>query len=64
MSESKRSAARLFNSLALSDVKTKYVYKGQTREYHAHKAVFCLESEYFFNAFTSSFKISKGLISN
>jgi hypothetical protein len=28
------------------------------REYHAHKAVLCMESEYFLNTFTGGFKVS------
>ncbi|KAI4624429.1 hypothetical protein J4E83_004103 [Alternaria metachromatica] len=59
MSESKRPAAQLFNNPALSDVKIKQIHKGQTREYYAHKAVLCLESKYFLNAFTGHFKVSQ-----
>ncbi|KAI4638712.1 hypothetical protein J4E93_009740 [Alternaria ventricosa] len=58
MSESKRSAAKLFNNPALSDVKIKQIHEGHTREYYAHKAVLCLESNYFLNAFTGNFKES------
>ncbi|RYN34218.1 hypothetical protein AA0119_g8784 [Alternaria tenuissima] len=50
------SSTTLFNNPALSDVKIKQVYEGQTREYHAHKAVLCLESGYFLNAFTGGFR--------
>ncbi|CAN9202243.1 unnamed protein product [Alternaria alternata] len=56
MSGSTRAAAKLFNNPALSDVKIKQVYEGQTREYYAHKAVLCLESGYFLNAFTGGFR--------
>ncbi|RYN44530.1 hypothetical protein AA0114_g9949 [Alternaria tenuissima] len=46
----------MFNNPTLSDVKIKQVYEGKMREYHAHKAVLCLASGYFLNAFTGSFK--------
>lgn len=36
----------------------KQIYKGSTREYHAHKAVLCMESKYFLKAFTGNFKVS------
>jgi len=35
-------SCRLFNDPKLSDVKIKQIYNGQTREYYAHKAVFCI----------------------
>ncbi|KAL1799399.1 hypothetical protein ACET3X_003436 [Alternaria dauci] len=58
MSESKRRSDNygLFNNPALSDVTIKQVYKGQRREYYAHKTILCLESGYFFNAFTGGFR--------
>ncbi|KAF1359837.1 hypothetical protein EJ07DRAFT_42167, partial [Lizonia empirigonia] len=46
----------LFNSPTLSDVTIKQITKGETREYHAHKAVLCMESRYFLKAFTGNFK--------
>lgn len=49
--------SRLFNNPALSDVKIKQIYNGKTREYFAHKAILCKESEYFMNAFTGNFKV-------
>jgi hypothetical protein len=51
------SACRLFNNPALSDVTIKQIYVDQVREYHAHKAVLCMESEYFLNMFTGKFKV-------
>ncbi|KAH8641632.1 hypothetical protein IG631_04573 [Alternaria alternata] len=56
MSGSTRAAAKMFNNPTLSDVKIEHVYEGKTCEYHAHKAVLCLASGYFLNAFTGSFK--------
>ncbi|KAI4938792.1 uncharacterized protein J4E92_000073 [Alternaria infectoria] len=53
----------LFNNPALSDVKIKQIHEGHTREYYAHKAVLCLESDYFLNAFTGNFKeASEGIM--
>lgn len=49
--------SRLYNNTALSDVKIKQIFNGKVREYHAHKAVLCLESEYFLNMFTGAFKV-------
>jgi hypothetical protein len=48
---------RLFNNPAISDVTIKQVYNEQVREYHAHKAILCMESEYFLNMFTGNFKV-------
>jgi hypothetical protein len=47
--------SRLYNNPALSNVKIKQIFNGKVREYHAHKAVLCLESEYFLNMFTGAF---------
>ena len=52
----------MFNNPTLSDVKIKQVYEGKMREYHAHKAVLCLESGYFLNAFTGGFRVRKRLM--
>ncbi|KAH6625368.1 hypothetical protein C7974DRAFT_276648, partial [Boeremia exigua] len=47
----------LFNNPILSDVKMKQISKdGQVRDYYAHKAVLSAGSQYFFNAFTGSFR--------
>jgi hypothetical protein len=48
----------LFNNTTLSDVTIKQICNGQVREYHAHKAILCMESKYFLNMFTSNFKVS------
>ena len=42
----------------MSGVTLKQTAYGQTREYHAHKAVLCMESRYFLKAFTGNFKVS------
>lgn len=52
----------MFNNPILSDVKIKQVYEGKMREYHAHKALLCLASGYFLNAFTGGFKVRKCLM--
>ncbi|KAF2821942.1 hypothetical protein CC86DRAFT_263419, partial [Ophiobolus disseminans] len=46
----------LFNNPTLSDVKIKQIFKSQVREYYAHKAILCMESEYFMNMFAGGFK--------
>ncbi|KAH7067999.1 BTB/POZ protein, partial [Paraphoma chrysanthemicola] len=46
----------LLNNATLSDVIIKQIYKGKVREYYAHKAILCKESEYFLKAFTGNFK--------
>ncbi|KAL1798859.1 hypothetical protein ACET3X_002896 [Alternaria dauci] len=46
----------LFNDPTLSDVKIRQVYKGQTKEYFAHKAILCAHSKWFLKAFTGNFK--------
>lgn len=48
---------RFFNNSTLSDVIIKQIYKGETREYFAHKAVLCMNSRYFLRAFTGNFKV-------
>ncbi|KAF2799325.1 hypothetical protein K505DRAFT_294799 [Melanomma pulvis-pyrius CBS 109.77] len=47
---------QLFNNPTLSDIRIKQICKGKTREYYAHKAILCKESDYFMNAFTGSFQ--------
>lgn len=49
--------ARFFNNPTLSDVVIKQTYNGETREYYAHKAVLCMNSEYFLRAFTGDFMV-------
>ncbi|KAF1835599.1 hypothetical protein BDW02DRAFT_578695 [Decorospora gaudefroyi] len=51
-----RLAANFFNNPNLSDVKIRQVSNGKAREYYAHKAVLCMGSGYFVNAFTGGFK--------
>jgi hypothetical protein len=51
----------LFNNPLLSDVKIRQIYKGKVTEYHAHKAVLCLPSAWFRNAFTGNFKVRDSL---
>lgn len=48
---------RFFNNPSLSDVVIKQIYNGETREYYAHKAVLCMNSEYFIRAFTGEFMV-------
>ncbi|KAH7091930.1 hypothetical protein FB567DRAFT_434637 [Paraphoma chrysanthemicola] len=48
--------SRLFNNPSLSDIKIKQVNNSQVREYYAHRAVLCMESEYFLHIFTGNFK--------
>jgi hypothetical protein len=49
--------SRLFNNPALSDIKIRQISNGKAREYSAHKAILCNESDYFMNAFTGKFKV-------
>jgi hypothetical protein len=49
---------KIFNNSVLSDVTIKQIHNDHVREYHAHKAVFCMESEYSLNMFISNFKVS------
>ncbi|KAF2643831.1 hypothetical protein P280DRAFT_546719 [Massarina eburnea CBS 473.64] len=54
--DQKHSALTLFNNPVLSDVKLNQVYDGNSRVYHAHKAILCKESTYFMKAFTGNFQ--------
>ncbi|KAF2000824.1 hypothetical protein P154DRAFT_575535 [Amniculicola lignicola CBS 123094] len=49
-------APGLFNNPALSDIKLIQVWKGQKKEYHAHRQILAGQSQYFRNAFAGNFK--------
>jgi len=55
--------ARLFNDPILSDIKIRQIYKGETKEYFAHKAILSAHSKWFMRAFTGRFKV-EGLLSH
>ncbi|KAI4710018.1 hypothetical protein J4E89_005250 [Alternaria sp. Ai002NY15] len=46
----------LFNDPILSDIKIRQIYKGETKEYFAHKAILSAHSKWFMRAFTGRFK--------
>ncbi|KAF2686968.1 POZ domain-containing protein [Lentithecium fluviatile CBS 122367] len=49
-------SAGMFNNPFLSDVTIHQIFNGQSKEYHAHKAVLCAHSEYFMRMFSGSFQ--------
>ena len=48
---------RLYNDPTFSDIKIRQIYKGQVKEYAAHKAVLCAHSGWFMAALTGRFKV-------
>ncbi|KAI4921243.1 uncharacterized protein J4E92_008232 [Alternaria infectoria] len=46
----------LYNDPTFSDIKIRQIYKGQVKEYEAHKAVLCAHSGWFMAALTGRFK--------
>ncbi|KAI4639676.1 hypothetical protein J4E93_009030 [Alternaria ventricosa] len=46
----------LYNDPTFSDIEIRQIYKGQVKEYDAHKAVLCAHSGWFMAALTGRFK--------
>lgn len=40
-----------------SDIKVRNVYKGEVKEYYAHKAILCSQSKWFMKVLSGIFKV-------